>query len=328
VVVVDVHTHAASYLPSYAARVFRFIYRRTMPADVPFEDVLDGGVHAIVAKAIGDPLTTNWWGRSSWRAVDRQLRSIEDETRRAGGSLVRTAAEIREAQVAGRLAVMLGLEGANAIGRGFERLHQLRDRGVRLIVLVHLGHNHLGTTCLPWQEYIGGFRIGRPRRPGLTPFGAEVVAEMNRLGMIVDAAHADSATLRGILDCSTRPIVSSHTGARSLDDFKRYLTDEEIRGIAENGGLIGLWPYRGHDRGVADVGDLIRHAQHIADLAGPEHLCLGTDMNGVPGLMNGYRGEKDVPIIAQALLDGGFAQIEVDGILGENFLRLLAAQTG
>jgi microsomal dipeptidase-like Zn-dependent dipeptidase len=328
VTVVDVHAHAASYLPPYAAAVFRFIYRRTMPDDLPLRAATDGGVDVLVAKAIGDPLATNWWGRSPWKAVDAQLSRIEAETRSAGGCLVRTGAEIEQAQASGRLAVMLGLEGANAIGRRLERLGQLRERGVRVIVLVHLGHNQIGTTCLPWQEYIGGFRLGRPRKPGLTSFGRQVVAEMNRLGMVIDTSHADSATLRDILDCSSQPIIASHTGARSLDDFRRYLDDSEIAAIAEKGGLVGLWPYRGHNRGVADVQGLVRQAQHMAGIAGADHLCLGTDMNGVPGLMAGYRGEQDVPVIADALRGAGFDAVEVEGILGENFLRLLASLDG
>jgi microsomal dipeptidase-like Zn-dependent dipeptidase len=320
--VVDVHVHTASYLPRYAARGFRFIYRRTMPADVPLSEVRSGGVDAIVAKAVGDPLATNWWGRSSWRAVDVQLRNIETETQAMGGQLVSTVAEIEKASAAGQLAVMLGVEGGNAIGHDLSRLDRLWARGVRLIVLVHLGHNQLGTTCLPWQKYIGGVRIGRPRTPGLTAFGGQVVDRMNQLGMIIDTSHSDSTTLLDILERSSQPVVASHTGARALDDFERYLTDDEIRRIGDRGGLIGLWPYRGHERGVKDVKDLIRHAQHMAAITGPEQLCLGTDMNGVPGVMSGYRGEQDVPVITEGLLDGGFSPAEVRGILGGNFLRL------
>jgi membrane dipeptidase len=76
---------------------------------------------------------------------------------------------------------------------------------------------------------------------------------------------------------------------------------------------------------VADVQGLVRQARHMAGIAGADHLCLGTDMNGVPGLMAGYRGEQDVPVIADALRGGGFDAAEVEGILGENFLRLLAS---
>ena len=321
--VVDVHAHTSGYLPRYAARVFREIYRKTMPDDVPFDGIFAGGVHALVGKAIGDPMATRWWGRSPWRAVEAQLSNLASETRAAGGHLVCDVPQLRAARASGELAVMLGLEGGDALGDDVDRVDQLWIRGVRLIGLVHLGHNQLGTTCLPWQEYIGGPRLSRSRRLGLTSIGRDVVARMNQLGMLIDTAHADSATLRDVLEHSRQPVVASHTGARSLQDFKRYLEDDEIRAVAAGGGLIGLWPYRGHQRGIIDMDDLLRHAERMAELAGPAHLCLGTDLNGLPGVMAGYRGEQDVPLITAALLQAGFTSDQVKGILGENFLTLL-----
>jgi microsomal dipeptidase-like Zn-dependent dipeptidase len=120
-------------------------------------------------------------------------------------------------------------------------------------------------------------------------------------------------------------VVSSHSGARSVQDFARYLSDDELRLIAATGGVIGLWPYRAVRKGVRDMDELIAHAHHVADLVGPEHLCLGTDMNGVPGVMAGYRGEEDLPGLTAALLDAGFGEDEVRGIVGGNALRVLRA---
>ena len=79
-----------------------------------------------------------------------------------------------------------------------------------------------------------------------------------------------------------------------------------MRAIAGTGGVVGLWPYNHRGRGVRDMADLVGHARHVADLVGAEHLCVGTDMNGVPGLMDGYRGETDLPLVTDALLAGGF----------------------
>jgi membrane dipeptidase len=119
------------------------------------------------------------------------------------------------------------------------------------------------------------------------------------------------------------PIVSSHTGARALQDFPRYLTDDELRAIAATGGLVGLWPYRYHGRGVRDVPELIAHARYVADLVGPEHLTLGSDMNGLPGVMAGYTGETHLSQLTCALLDAGFDHTEVAQIVGGNALRVL-----
>jgi microsomal dipeptidase-like Zn-dependent dipeptidase len=91
---------------------------------------------------------------------------------------------------------------------------------------------------------------------------------------------------------------------------------------------VGLWPYRHRGRGMADVHALVDHARHVASLVGPGHLCLGTDMNGVPGVMGGYRDERDLPVVTDALLANGFSEGDVRGILGGNVARVLAEVTG
>jgi membrane dipeptidase len=146
---------------------------------------------------------------------------------------------------------------------------------------------------------------------------------MNRLGVVVDVAHADRATLMGVVDVATAPVVSSHTGARALQDFARYLADDELRAIASTGGVVGLWPYRARRFGVRTISDLVAHARHIAETVGAEHLAVGTDMNGVPGVMAGFGDETDLPKLTAALLDAGFDDREVEGILGGNALRVL-----
>jgi membrane dipeptidase len=192
-----------------------------------------------------------------------------------------------------------------------------------MIVLVHLGDNSLGTTCLPWQRYAGPLPVRRHTEPGLSALGARVVERMNQLGVLVDVAHCDRATLLDSVDVATAPVVASHTGARALQDFPRYLTDAELAAIAATGGLVGLWPYRTRRAGVRDIAELVAHARHIADTIGPEHLALGTDLNGVPGVMAGFSGETDLPKVTCALLDAGFDRREVEGILGQNALRVL-----
>ena len=146
---------------------------------------------------------------------------------------------------------------------------------------------------------------------------------MQRRGIVVDVAHADRATLLGVVDAASAPVVSSHTGARALQDFARFLSDDELRAIAGTGGVVGLWPYRALRKGVRTMADLVAHARHVADVVGSEHLAIGTDMNGVPGLTDGYRGETDLPLVTAALLAGGFDAAEVRGIVGGNAVRVL-----
>jgi membrane dipeptidase len=92
--------------------------------------------------------------------------------------------------------------------------------------------------------------------------------------------------------------------------------------------VVGLWPYNHRGKGVPDLAELVRHAVHVADLVGAGHLCIGTDMNGVPGVMDGYRDERDLPRVTAGLLDAGFSPDEVRGVLGGNIRRVLAAVTG
>ncbi len=170
-------------------------------------------------------------------------------------------------------------------------------------------------------------RSGR-RDPGLTARGAEVVAELNARGMLIDLAHADRATTLAVCERTRMPVISSHTGARALQDFPRYLNDDEIRAIADTGGLVGLWPFRSRGRGLADPDDFARHAEYLARIAGPAKLCIGTDMNGVPGLVAGYRGEPDFPVLTAALRRTGFSHAEVAGIIGGNMTRVFSQVCG
>jgi len=320
-IVVDTHAHSTTFLPRLAASTFRSVVRG-YPDDVGLGEVRAAGLDAIVAKAVGDPLVTRWHLRSPFQAVRNQLAAIRDEASDAGATLVRTATEVRSAAGDGALGVILGLEGADCIGTDLGLLSQLGREGVRVVVPVHLGDNKIGTTCLPWQSYVGPIPVRR-QEPGLTVFGVEVVRAMNSLGIVIDGSHADEQTLLGMVEHSSAPVICSHAGARAVSSFERYLSDDAIRAVAATGGVIGLWPYFMRGKGTPTLDALAAHARHIADLVGPEHVCLGTDMNGVPGLAEGYRSEKDVPLIAKHLSTAGFTDIEVDGIMGENFLRVL-----
>jgi microsomal dipeptidase-like Zn-dependent dipeptidase len=321
-IVVDAHIHTMDYLPAFAASAFRWFIRDTVPPRFFLDQLSSAGVDVVVANGVGDRTATAWWGRAPWRAVREELRRITAAAERAHATVATSAAEVRQAFAAERTAVILGLEGADGIGANISRVDELFRWGVRLVIPVHLRDNQIGTTCLPWNRYVG-LPFFRPRRArGLTEFGGVVVERMNQRGIVIDVSHSDDATLHDIAAHSRSPIMASHAGARSVEDFARFLDDDEIRAIARTGGLVGLWPYRYKGHGAADFDALMRHARHIADLVGAAHLCLGTDINGVPGVLTGYRGEKGVWMIAGYLKSSGFSQDEVEGIIGGNFMRV------
>ncbi|SEQ08745.1 dipeptidase [Microlunatus flavus] len=321
----DLHRHARGFVP----QPFRAAWRAltpAAPAEVGLGRLREEGGGAAVVCAVGDGVVTRTHlGRSPFDAVEAQLAGAEREAAAAGSVVARSVAALRAAQASGAPAVLLGVEGADALGgdpAALERLDAWAGRGVRLVGLVHLADNALGTTSLPWQRYAGPLPVRRPARPGLTALGTRVVRRMNDRGLLVDVAHADRATLLGVVEATSAPVVASHTGARALQDFVRYLADDELVAVAGTGGLVGLWPFRHRRTGVHDVAALVAHARHVAGLVGPEHLALGTDTNGVPGVMAGFE-DGDPSRVAAALVGAGFTPAEVRGILGGNALRVL-----
>jgi microsomal dipeptidase-like Zn-dependent dipeptidase len=321
-IVVDTHAHTLDYLPAFATSAFRWFTRRTVPPPMFLDQLPAAGVDVVVANAVGDRSATAWWGRPPWKAVEEQLRRTRSQAERTHTVLATSAAAAWQAFESGHTAIVLGLEGGDCLGLKLGRLDDLYRWGVRILVPVHLRDNYIGTTCLPWQSYLRVPVIPRWRRPGLTKFGGAVIDRMNSLGMIIDVSHSDTATLHEIAKRSRHPIIASHAGAREIENFERFLDDSEILAIAGTGGLIGLWPYHYDGHGAADIEALMRHARHIADLAGPAHLCLGTDINGVPGMLTGFHGEHDVRLIADHLRATGFSAAETEGVMGGNFMRV------
>lgn len=318
----DTHVHPPDFLPGYARGVLRWFTRRTRPADVGFDQLAAAGVDAVIANAVGDLVGTAWWARPPWQAVMAQTGRIRAQTERADGVLATHADQVREAWQSRRTAVVLGLEGGDAIGTQLSRLDALFGLGVRLLAPVHFSDNRIGTARLLWHAYVGHLPIPRRRHLGLTGFGRRVIERMNALGMIIDVSHSDAATLHDIVGLTRQPVIASHSGAKSIEAFDRFLDNEEIVAVARTGGLVGLWPYRYKGSGAADLGELMRHARHVAKLVGAAHLCVGTDMNGVPGVAAGYRGERDVRLIRDHLADSGFGPEDVEGIMGGNFMRV------
>jgi microsomal dipeptidase-like Zn-dependent dipeptidase len=321
--IIDAHAHGTHLLPALVRAAYRMT-SRGQPPDTDLDDLAPAGVDGLVAAAVGDPLVTRWrWPRSPWQALVGQLHRLRRDAVEAGCQLATSAADIAAASAGGGPAVFLGIEGADPIAEDLSRVDQLYDLGVRVIGPVHFADNAFGTISMSWNGSPIGKEVAGGRPPGLTPLGQELVAELNSRDILIDLAHADSATVTGVCEHTRRPVISSHTGAAAVTEFPRYLPDHDIRAIAATDGLIGLWPYSQPGRGVRTLDELARHADHIANLVGVEHLCLGTDMNGVPGLVEGYRGPHDLPRLLQALHRVGLSGTEIDPISGSNIARLL-----
>jgi membrane dipeptidase len=207
-------------------------------------------------------------------------------------------------------AALLALEGGDALEGRVDRVRELHALGVRSIQLVHYRINELGD-----------IQTAPTRHGRLTDAGAAVVAEMNRLGMIVDGAHAARHTLLDILAVSRRPIIVSHTGPAALRRSRRHLTDELLRAVAAKGGVIGVWPMTATG-GTLD--GFARELAYVRGVVGVDHVGVGTDMAGLAAStsMPTYREFRPLPA---ALLAVGFAEGDVRKVLGANVARVFEA---
>jgi len=239
--------------------------------------------------------------------LDRILRTAADGL----AALATSPDAVAASRAAGTVALMPALEGADGLEGRLDHLEDLHRRGLRLIQLVHFRANELGHI----QTY--------PYSPGgLTPFGVEAVRAANRLGLVIDLAHANTETILDTLKVSRAPVVFSHTGARALHEGDRYLTDEEIRAIAGAGGVIGIWPNGESSREMADM---VRHIDHVRRVAGIDHAGIGSDLRGMSSYTKEFGEEADFRAIAEGLFAAGFTDDEVGKVMGGNFMRVWAA---
>jgi membrane dipeptidase len=246
--------------------------------------------------------------RSLWHA-----RKLERAQAGAEGRLriVRSGADIRHL-IADRAATgaLLSIEGLHNLEGRLENVERLHAAGFRMAGLVHFFDNE-----------IGGSMHGEAKG-GLTPFGRQVVREMEARGMIVDLAHASPALFADVIATARRPVVSSHGGVQATCKVIRNLTDDQLRTIAGTGGLIGIgyWDGAVCDISPAAIAAAIDHARRIA---GIDHVALGSDFDGAVTTAFDTAGLVHV---TQALLDRGFSEGEVAKVMGGNLLRFLAEQ--
>lgn len=225
----------------------------------------------------------------------------------------REVADIDAAHAAGSGSAFLSCEGADFLEGRRDGLAQAHAIGVRMITLVHYRINELGD-----------IQTEPPRHGGLTPFGRAVVAEMNRLGLIVDLAHATFETTIGALETSNHPIVISHSHLSGPgSEHPRLLTEEHARAVADAGGLVGAWP-----AGVSatTLSDYVDEVCRLVDLIGVEHVAIGTDLDAnYRPVLTEY---AQFPAVASDMERRGFSSDEVDAVLGGNARRLFAAVCG
>lgn len=258
------------------------------------------------------------WPVATWTSLKARALYQADRLhaleRRSGGKLVivksakdlRDVLERRESDpklVAG----FLGIEGLHCLEGDRANIRELFSAGYRMMAPTHFFDNKVAGSA-------HGVAKG-----GLTPFGREVVRELEERSILIDLAHASTKTIDDVLEMTSRPVVVSHTGVRGTCDNQRNLSDRHIRGIAETGGVIGIgvWETAVCGASAIEVADAMRY---VADLVGVEHVALGTDFDGAIAAPFDVTGLVQV---TDALLAQEFSEEDVAAIMGGNTVRVL-----
>ncbi len=281
-------------------------------------DSNDGDSDNITALTIAQLQPVRTWGsllqRSMWHAT-----RLRRASRASAGQLrvIASAADL-DALLAARAAGagqsrpvggLLALEGLQPLEGDIANLDRLYRAGYRMGGLTHFFDND-----------VAGSMHGRAKG-GLTPFGRQVVARMEAMGMIVDVAHASHAALADVLAVARRPVVSSHGGVQATCRVNRNLTDAEVRGIARTGGVVGIGYWPGAVCST-DPAAIARAIVHVRDVAGIDHVALGSDFDGA--VTTGF-DTAHVGLVAEALAKAGMTRPEIAKVMGGNALRVLRA---
>jgi membrane dipeptidase len=284
----------------------------------------------------------------------RQIELLQQVARRSGGALqvARNAEEVRDNADKGVTSMLLGVEGGHLLLPGTEavqlaHLKAFADRGVRYLTLAWSSSSPIGGST------------AEDSKTGLTPFGKRVLAEMERLGIVADLSHGSDALFWDVVRESRRPILLSHSAARALSNHPRNASDEMLQAIARNGGAAcvdfsrtflddrfrrasqGLLQktkgmrfeekaalYRRENLPEVPLARLVDHIDHVAKVAGDDHVCLGSDFDDAPMMPVGLEDASKLPILTAALRARGWSPRNIRKLLGENLLRVLAASEG
>jgi membrane dipeptidase len=266
-------------------------------------------------------------------------------------TLAGTADDIERIHKQGKIAALMGIEGGHAIEDSLRLLRDYYDLGIRYMTLTHTNTNS-------WADSSGDMdKAGVEHHNGLTPFGKQVVHEMNRLGMMIDISHTADKTFWDALETSGAPIIASHSSCRALCNVPRNMTDEMIAALAKKGGVIqinfncsflseksaeaakkvpdSMLPgTRGEDATIAEykkkvppatLADVVAHIDHAVKIGGIDAVGIGSDFDGVSCTPTGLEDVSKFPNLTRALLEKGYSEGDIRKIYGGNTLRLMRA---
>jgi len=252
--------------------------------------------------------------------ADRLLSLIDERIGECAGyaAIATTPDELWQNKFKGIKSVVKGIENGYAVGLDIDNVDRFRSRGVSYMTLCHNGDNDICDS-----------HKGNHEHNGLSDFGREVVARMNRVGMMVDLSHASEKSFWDALECSSKPIICSHSSSRALCDHTRNLTDEQMRALASSGGVAQVCLYSGFLKkgGNATVDDALRHITHMIDVMGVDHVGIGSDFDGGGGLP-GLEDASWFVTLTERLMAEGLSDDDLSLVWGRNFLSVWSANIG
>jgi membrane dipeptidase len=356
-IVIDGHNDLPSRLRSlYGASFDRFdLAARQTEGHTDIPRLRDGGVNAQFFAAY---VSSSYEGRGA-AAIALELIDLVHlmAVRYPELELARTAADVRRIVGAGRIAIVVAVEGGHAIENSLDNLSRFHELGAMYMTLTH-------SSSTDWADSA----TDEPRHGGLSEFGEDVVSEMNRLGMLVDISHVSEDTMNDVLRVSTSPIIASHSGARAINDHPRNVPDPVLERVAEGGGMVmvnffsgfvvpeaadisrdmfdlerelrtkhgdddeaverewrEVWADRPLPRGT--VSHVVDHIDHIVRIAGIDHVGLGSDFDGISVAPEGLDDVSGYPAITAELVRRGYSDADILKVLGANVLRIMEAVT-
>ena len=257
---------------------------------------------------------------SSQKAVEKCTKMIERiyqdaEKYKDYCGIVLTEEDARRLKAEGKKAFFIGIENGYAIGKDIKNVKKYKDMGVQYMTLSHSYDNDICNSSSNTAD----------ASKGLTAFGRKVVKEMNKVGMMIDVSHVSEGTFWDVLKLSKDPVFASHSSVRALCDHDRNLTDEQLRALAKNGGVVQICIYGGYltkDEKSASVDDVVRHIDHAVKVAGIDHVGIGSDFDGGGGVL-GCNGDNDLINITVKLIEKGYSEEDIRKIWGGNFFRVM-----
>lgn len=228
----------------------------------------------------------------------------------------KTAAQAEKAAAEGKCAAFLSVEGGDILECSTERLEAAHSRGLRAVNIT-------------WniENALSGTNVQSPDR-GLSDLGRSFVKKCHELGVIVDLSHISTPGFWDVIEMSDKPVMASHSNAKSVCNHSRNLDDDQFKALIQNGGVAGINLYSDFVGENPDVGAVIRHIEHFLNLGGAKNIAIGADFDGCESLPKGISGISDVSKIFYALLDRGYEKELVYDIFYNNLLRVVRTVCG